>query len=87
LAHPGVIKEVWNFPAWVTAGLDGVEVYYPTHSFDMRRDLLEIAAKYKLLVSAGSDHHGEKSGRCNKPGMAVPQEVFESLKKAFIVNP
>ena len=81
LAHPGIIKSIWDFPRWVNAGLEGIEVYYPTHSFETRRDLLSIAKKYKLLISAGSDHHGEKSGRHNKPGMQAPQEVFDSLKE------
>lgn len=84
LAHPGVIKDQWNFPLWVNAGLEGIEVFYPSHSYEMRQDLLIIARKYNLIVSAGSDHHGEKSGRYNKPAMEVPQEIFEKLKKALI---
>ena len=83
IAHPGIVKDCWDFPKWVTAGLDGIEVYYPSHSFDLRQDLLMIAKKYNLLVSAGSDHHGSKSGRDNTPGMDVPQEVVDNLKKAF----
>jgi len=83
VAHPGVIKDAWDFPRWVNDGLDGIEVYYPSHSQTMRQDLLALAKKYKLLISAGTDYHGEKSGRCDKPGMQVPQEVFDSLKRIF----
>jgi len=83
IAHPGIVKECWDFPAWVNAGLDGIEVYYPSHSFDMKQDLFMIAKKYNLLISGGSDHHGSKSGRDNKPGMEVPQEVFDRLKEVF----
>ncbi|MDR1123998.1 MAG: PHP domain-containing protein [Elusimicrobiota bacterium] len=83
IAHPGVIKEAWDFPRWKTAGLDGLELYYPSHSFELRRELAAIAKKYGLLVSAGSDHHGEKSGRRNTPGMEVPQEVFDKLKEVL----
>jgi predicted metal-dependent phosphoesterase TrpH len=84
IAHPGVVKEIWNFPAWVNAGLEGVEVYYPSHSHETRQHLLMIAKKYNLLVSGGSDHHGEKSGRYNNPGMEVPQAVFDTLGNVFI---
>lgn len=83
IAHPGIVKDCWDFPAWVSAGLEGIEVYYPSHSFEMKQDLLMIAKKYNLMVSGGSDHHGNKSGRDNKPGMEVPQEVFENLKQLF----
>lgn len=83
IAHPGVVKDIWAFPRWVNAGLEGIEAYYPSHSQEMMRDLLSIAKKYNLLVSAGSDFHGEKSGRLCKPGLSVPQEVFLNLKTAF----
>ena len=83
IAHPGVIKDAWDFPRWKTAGLDGLELYYPSHSFEMRRELAAIAKKYGLLVCAGSDHHGEKSGRRNTPGMEAPQEVFDKLKEVL----
>lgn len=83
LAHPGIVQEIWDFPAWTTAGLEGIEIYYPSHSFEMRNALLDIAAKYNLLISGGSDHHGPRSGRDNRIGLEVPQQVFDKLKEAF----
>jgi predicted metal-dependent phosphoesterase TrpH len=81
LAHPGAVKEIWDFPRWTNAGLDGIEVYYPTHNAQTQKDLSQIAKKYGLLVSAGSDFHGAGSGRRNKPGIETPQAVFELLKE------
>lgn len=81
MAHLGIVQEHWNLPAWVSSGLDGIEVYYPSHKQHMRETLLQLAKKYNLLVSAGSDHHGQKSGRDNAPGLQVPQEVFDSIKQ------
>lgn len=83
IAHPGIIKEHWSFPAWVQDGLNGIEIYYPAHSFQTKQDLLAIAKKYNLLPSAGSDFHGLKSGRVCKPGFEVPQKTFDDLKEAF----
>lgn len=83
IAHPGIVKDHWNFPAWTNVGLSGIEIYYPAHSFQTRQDLFAIAAKYNLLISAGSDFHGTKSGRCCSPGFDIPQETFDNLKKAF----
>ena len=41
-------------------GLDGLECYYPRHSPEMVAQYLELAKKYGLCVSAGSDFHGER---------------------------
>lgn len=79
LAHPGIVSEYWNFPAWVDAGLDGIEVFYPAHSFTMRQELLHLADKYGLFVTAGSDYHGPKGGRILKPGIPLPKNHFDRL--------
>ncbi len=63
LAHPGVLSPdasvVEGLVRELTAcGLDGVEVYYPTHAHSLRRRLLELAQSLGLLVTGGSDFHG-----------------------------
>lgn len=64
LAHPGRSKGVYAIPAtaddiaaMVAIGLDGLEVYYPTHSAEQRALYLDLAQRYGLLVSGGSDSH------------------------------
>jgi 3',5'-nucleoside bisphosphate phosphatase len=64
LAHPGRSKGVYAIPATeadvaalAAAGLDGIEVYYPTHSAEQRACYRDLAARYGLLVSGGSDSH------------------------------
>lgn len=83
IAHPGMVAEYWNFPAWVEAGLDGVEVYYPAHSFAMRQELLRLADKYGLFASVGSDYHGPHGGKTTAPGMNLPQNHFNKLMSLF----
>lgn len=39
-------------------GLDGIEVFYPTHSQKYRRQLLALVEKFNLLATGGSDYHG-----------------------------
>lgn len=83
IAHPGIVTEVWNFPVWKEAGLDGIEVFYPAHTYAMKQDLLNIAKKYGLFASAGSDYHGPKSGRTTTPGMQIPQNHYDKLLRVL----
>lgn len=79
IAHPGIVAEHWNFPAWTEAGLDGIEVFYPAHTFTMKQDLLALARKYGLLATAGSDYHGLHGGRITSAGMQIPQSHYNKL--------
>lgn len=83
LAHPGIVQNCWDFPAWTTAGLSGIEVYYPLHTSGMCATLESLAAKYGLFMTGGSDYHGPASGREKQPGLRVPEKVFNKLKELF----
>ena len=41
------------------AGLDGIEAFYPTATPGQKAVHLSLARQYGLLVSCGSDFHGE----------------------------
>ena len=43
----------------ISYGLKGIEVYHSSHTKEEMQYFLEIANKYNLLVSGGSDYHGE----------------------------
>ena len=43
----------------IDCGLRGIEVYHSSHSKEEMDYYLEIANKYNLLVSGGSDFHGK----------------------------
>ncbi|MGC9041630.1 MAG: PHP domain-containing protein [Roseiflexus sp.] len=64
LAHPGRSKGVYAIPAtaediaaMAAAGLDGIEVYYPTHHPDQVTMYQRLAQRYALLITGGSDSH------------------------------
>ncbi len=64
LAHPMQLKLPANelnlfIYKLVDYGLDGIECYYPDHSDDETTYLLNLAEKYGLFTTAGSDFHGE----------------------------
>ena len=86
IAHPGISSSVWNFPAWKEAGLDGIEIFYPAHSYTLKQELLAIARKYDFLCTAGSDYHGPKGGRITTPGINLPEPYYSRLySKLFSV--
>ena len=66
------------------AGLVGIEAIYSTYSAAEERQIRQLAAKYGLLVSGGSDFHGK-----SKPNLEIgtgygklfiPEDVLLSLK-------
>ena len=68
------------------AGLKGIEAIYSTYSPSEERQIKELAEKYGLLISGGSDFHG-----ANKPkidlgtGMGklfLPEDLLIPIKKA-----
>lgn len=81
MAHPGLIKKHWDFPVWKQLGLDGLEVYYPSHSAQMKKDLLDACKKYNFEIFGGSDYHGPKASRISKMGVNFPEIYFDKLKK------
>lgn len=40
-------------------GLTGIECYYPTHSEMMTKTCVDFCKKYNMLITTGSDEHGE----------------------------
>ncbi|HTN43859.1 MAG TPA: PHP domain-containing protein [Nitrospiria bacterium] len=67
------------------SGLDGMEVIYSTYSAGQSRYYRELAEKFHLLPSGGSDFHGS-----HKPGidlgvgmgrLQIPFELLEPLRK------
>ncbi|WP_028579190.1 PHP domain-containing protein [Desulfogranum japonicum] len=64
IAHPGQLDpQGKTLPAILRElqlrGLDGVEVYYPSHSRKLKKKLLQLCQDINLVVTGGSDYHGE----------------------------
>lgn len=57
------------------AGLKGIECYYSTHTKEQTQSYLELAKKYNLIVTGGSDFHGEKV----KPDICLGTGINNSL--------
>jgi len=88
LAHPGMIDKNMNvqpllIPELAERGLDGLEVFYPTHNSRVKRRLQVLAEKYNLLCTGGSDYHGDpQHGRLfagEAGGICPPDSIMVEL--------
>ena len=82
MAHPGLNRTDDIIPALVKAGLDGIECFHTKHSTVMAERYLEIAEKYELLVTGGSDCHGFSKKQPLIGGVKLPYEHVEKMKAA-----
>jgi predicted metal-dependent phosphoesterase TrpH len=81
LAHPRDL--VGLVPDLAAAGLGGLEVYYPGYDEKLIGELTELAARYDLLATGGSDFHGHGSRPDDGLGeVDMPRECVEALLAA-----
>ena len=80
LAHPGVIKNDFLIPELVELGLDGLEVFYPLHTIYQKNIYLELAHRYNLLITGGSDFHGNNKKNNELGRVTLKEEYFDKLK-------
>ncbi|MBQ6234362.1 MAG: PHP domain-containing protein [Clostridia bacterium] len=87
LAHPCHIRDNPNglIGELTDMGLMGLEAYYPTSTQRQTEMYVSIAWKYRLMVTCGSDFHGD-----NRPGVPIGcawrnvpvlEKTFETLTK------
>jgi len=82
MAHPGLNRTDEVIPDLVDAGLDGIECFHTKHSTAISEHYLEIADKYNLLVTGGSDCHGMSKGKPLIGTVRLPYQHVEKLKEA-----
>jgi len=86
VAHPGLcyrgygLKEE-DIKSLVEVGLDGIEVYHSAHNNEQKILYLQLASKYKLLVTGGSDFHGQSHKEGARIGsINLDDEYVKKLK-------
>ncbi len=68
-------------PQFVKYGLNGIEAYHSDHPSSASKYYVEIAKRYKLLITGGSDCHGLSKGEILMGKIKVPYELVEELKR------
>ncbi len=80
IAHPGLNRTDEIIPGLVAAGMDGIECFHTKHSTQMAERYLEIADKFNLLVTGGSDCHGFSKAKPLIGTVKLPYDHVERMK-------
>lgn len=91
LAHPATLnlpdKDAMRsfIKDLASKGLSGIETYSNMHDPEQTAFFLELAERQGLLVSGGSDFHGDKGEilGCYRNGLPVPDELYEPIEKFY----
>jgi 3',5'-nucleoside bisphosphate phosphatase len=83
MAHPGPSRCDGLIAPLAAAGLDAIEVRHPDHDQDTEMRYRTIARKLGLLVTGGSDYHGDTGHRVPSLGtVTLPADDFAALRAA-----
>lgn len=74
LAHPGKTGIDGRVPALCAAGLDALEAYHSDHGPDLVKHYRELALREGVLVTGGSDFHGDPNQRREPGSCVLPEE-------------
>jgi len=80
LAHPSLVGQDSWIDEFASHGLDAVEAYHSEHDQPATARYLAIAARLNLLVTGGSDYHGDSAHGPTAPGrVSLPRDQFDRL--------
>lgn len=61
-------------------GVSGMEIYYTGYSAQQREMLHALAREFGLLVTGGSDFHGDNKPDIHLGALAVPEDILPPLR-------
>jgi 3',5'-nucleoside bisphosphate phosphatase len=82
LAHPGRTKMDDRIGALRDAGLDAIEAYHSDHDAVATHGYLTLARGLDLLVTGGSDFHGDPAHGLEPGASSLPHPEWERLSGA-----
>jgi 3',5'-nucleoside bisphosphate phosphatase len=89
MAHPGVTARDELIGPLAEHGLDAIEVYHSDHTLEVQRHYQWIAMRRGLLVTGGSDFHGEepslapaRATRGTLGLVSLPPDAFDALERS-----
>lgn len=86
LAHPGLYGDDELVRSILEqSNLSGIEVFHSDHGTEEEHRYLKLAEEFGLIITAGSDYHGERQGAVfhgDIGGRRIAEHVLEQLKAA-----
>ena len=82
LAHPGKLGLDGRIPSLAEAGLDAVEAFHPDHDAARVNQYIQIARDLDLLLTGGSDFHGDPAHGRAPGAVTLPAAEFARLRDA-----
>ncbi|NOX97314.1 MAG: PHP domain-containing protein [Nitrospirae bacterium] len=82
LAHPSLLGNDELIPSLIKDGLRGIEVYCTNHDLESSHRYEELAYRYDLIPTGGSDCHGLAKREILIGKVKVPYSCLEKLKEA-----
>jgi hypothetical protein len=82
LAHPGKMRREPPVRQLAEAGLDAIEVFHPDHDAGLVDRYGQLARELGLLVTGGSDFHGDPAHGLEPGSVTLPLVEFERLRRA-----
>ena len=82
LAHPGQTGVDGRISAYVDSGLDALEAFHPDHDAAATARYRRLASDLKLLVTGGSDFHGDPAHGWEPGAVMLPRDEWLRLRDA-----
>lgn len=84
LAHPGKrgLESQTQVEALAEAGLDAIEAFHPDHDDRLVATCLDLARDLRLLVTGGSDFHGDPAHGLEPGGVTLPPDYYQRFCQA-----
>lgn len=87
IAHPVSLnyRNITEFEnilkGFIDAGVEGIEVYSSMHKPSEITEFLNLAQRYNLVISGGSDYHGDKDEKLGYylPSRPIPVEIYDRI--------
>ncbi|MFQ5789594.1 MAG: PHP domain-containing protein [Acidobacteriota bacterium] len=82
LAHPGLLERDDLIPGMVDEGLQAIEVYHCDHSAETVSHYRQLASRFGLLTTGGSDFHARDGKGSTELGCAeLTEEALERIRR------
>jgi len=82
IAHPGINSIDNILPRLISEGLEGIEVFHSEHSDKTAKAYEGLAREHNLIVTGGSDCHGDLKGEFLLGKTTISYAYVEALKNA-----